>query len=139
MSEALRAAASLYNDPRYYSESEVRIRRNKARRRKIVRRQYMLLAFSIAVTIFLIVFIGTTLMSNTQSDDFTPEYKYYTSVTIHANDTMWDVAGKTYSPDHYKNMDQYINEICSINSISDPNKLYAGESLIVPYYSTVFN
>ena len=29
MSEAMRIAASLYNDPRYFSKSEIRIRNNK--------------------------------------------------------------------------------------------------------------
>jgi nucleoid-associated protein YgaU len=139
MSEAMRAAASLYNNPRYNSESEVRIMKNRIRRRRIVRRQYMLLAFAVAVVVFLSIFIASTVMTNAQGDDFTPEYKYYTSITVHANDTIWDVAAQNYSEDHYKNMNEYIKEICSINSISDPNRLYAGESLIVPYYSTIYN
>lgn len=139
MSEAMRAAASLYNDPRYYSESEVRIRKNKARRKRIIRRQYMLLGFAIAVVVFLIVFAANTLRTDAQSDEFTPEYKYYTTVVVHANDTIWDVARDTYSDQHYKNMKDYIAEICSINNISNPDMVFAGESLIVPYYSTIFN
>ncbi len=138
MSEAMRTAASLYNDPRYYSKSEVRIRNNKKRREKIFRRQLILLALSVAFMIFLIAFIFTSFMSDAQSDEYCPEYKYYKTVSVHADDTIWDIARVDYSSDHYDNMSAYISEICSINNIGDPNKINAGEALIVPYYSTEF-
>ena len=138
MSEAMRAAASLYNNPRYYSESEIRIRRNKARRQKIYRRQVMMLSLAVAFAVFAIVFIASSVMTNAQSDEATFEYKYYKTVTVHAEDTLWDIASANYSSDHYSDMNSYIGEICSINSISDRNSLKAGESLVVPYYSEEF-
>ena len=36
MSEAMRAAASLYNNPRYNSDSEIRIQKNKIKRQSII-------------------------------------------------------------------------------------------------------
>ncbi len=138
MSEAMRAAARLYNNPRYYSESEIRIRRNKARRQRIYRRQVMMLSLAVAFMVFTFVFIASSLMSNAQSDEATFEYKYYKTVTVHAEDTLWDIASANYSSEHYKDMNSYMGEICHINSISDGNSLKAGESLVVPYYSTEF-
>lgn len=138
MSEAMRAAASLYNDPRYFSESEVRIRKNKMKRQRIFRRQICLLALASALVLFLMIFIFSSFMSDAQSDDFTPEFKYYKTVTVHANDTLWDIAKNNYPSEHYKNVNAYISEICSINSIADSSSLQAGEALIIPYFSTEF-
>ena len=138
MSEAMRAAASLYNNPRYSSESEIRIQKNKIRRQRIVRRQFMLLGFSIAVVIFVFILMGTTIMSSAQSDEFEPEFKYYKSVTVHADETLWKIADSNFSEDNYKDLNEYIGEICMINSISDPDTLKAGEAIIIPYYSTEF-
>ncbi len=135
MSEAMAIAASLYNNPRYYSNSEIRIRNNKIRRQQIVRRQYMIISVVLFVAMFLTVFNLMSFKSSAQSDTFVPEYKYYKTVTIHSGDTLWNLASEEYSSDHYKNLESYISEICSINSIDSDTKLYSGETLIIPYYS----
>ena len=138
MSEAMRAAASLYNDPRYYSKSEVRIRNNKIRRQRIVRRQIILLALVVALFIFVLSFLLSSLMADAQSDEYKPEFKYYKTVTVHTDETMWDIATANYSDVHYRDLNEYISEICSINSIGNANNIKAGEALVIPYYSCEF-
>ncbi len=138
MSDAMRAAASLYNNPRFNSASEIRIRNNKIRRQKIVRRQFMLLGLSIAFVLFLIILMNSTIRSSAQSEDFEPQIKYYKTVMVHTDDTMWSIADEYYSSDNYKDMGSYISEICSINSIKDAGSLKAGEELIIPYFSSEF-
>ena len=138
MSEAMRAAASLYNNPRYNSVSEIRIQQNKIRRQRIVRRQYFLLGLTIALVIFLFAFIGTTVMSSAQSDEYKPSFKYYKTVTVHSDETLWNIANANFSEDNYDNLNEYIGEICMINAISDPDKINAGEDIVVPYYSADF-
>ena len=138
MSEAMRVAASLYNNPRYNSESEIRIQQNKIRRQRIVRRQYFLLGLTIALVIFLFAFIGTTVMSSAQSDEYEPSFKYYKTVTVHSDETLWNIANANFSEDNYDNLNEYIGEICMINAISDPDKINAGEDIVVPYYSAEF-
>ncbi len=138
MSEAMRAAASLYNNPRYNSESEIRIRKNKIRRQRIVRRQYFLLGLTIALVIFLFAFIGTTVMSSAQSDEYEPSFKYYKTVTVHSDETLWNIANANFSEDNYDNLNEYIGEICMINAISDPDTINAGEAIVIPYYSAEF-
>lgn len=138
MSEAMRAAASLYNNPRYNSVSEIRIQQNKIRRQRIVRRQYFLLGLTIALVIFLFAFIGTTVMSSAQSDEYEPSFKYYKTVTVHSDETLWNIANANFSEDNYDNLNEYIGEICMINAITDPDKINAGEDIVVPYYSAEF-
>ena len=138
MSEAMRAAASLYNNPRYNSVSEIRIQQNKIRRQRIVRRQYFLLGLTIALVIFLFAFIGTTVMSSAQSDEYEPSFKYYKTVTVHCDETLWNIANANFSEDNYDNLNEYIGEICTINAISDPDTINAGEDIVVPYYSAEF-
>ena len=138
MSEAMRVATSLYNDPRYYSKSEVRIRNNKRRRQQIFRRQVLLLGTAIAIVIFFFVFYFSTLLAGAQTDEYKPEFKYYKTITVHADDTLWDIAQNYYPEEHYSSVNTYMSEICSINNIKDVNHLNAGEALIVPYYSSEF-
>ena len=138
MSEAMRAAASLYNNPRYNSVSEIRIQQNKIRRQRIVRRQYFLLGLTIALVIFLFAFIGTTVMSSAQSDEYEPSFKYYKTVTVHSDETLWNIANANFSEDNYDNLNEYIGEICMINAITDPDKINAGEDIVIPYYSAEF-
>ncbi len=138
MSEAMRAAASLYNNPRYNSVSEIRIQQNKIRRQRIVRRQYFLLGLTIALVIFLFAFIGTTVMSSAQSDEYEPSFKYYKTVTVHSDETLWNIANANFPEDNYENLNEYIGEICMINAISDPDTINAGEDIVVPYYSAEF-
>lgn len=135
MSSAMYAAASLYNDPRYFSKSEVRIRANKLRRQRIFRRQIFVLASIVALMIFAFLFFGNTLRSDAQSEDYKPEFKYYTAVTVHSGDTLWSIASDNFSEDHYDSLNSYISEICSINQISEAESINAGECIILPYYS----
>ncbi len=138
MSNAMIAAASLYNDPRYFSASEVRIRNNRRRRQQIFRRQVFLLALLAAVMIFFMAFMFSSLMADAQSDDFVPSFKYYKTITIHTDDTLWAVAEDNFDSEHYTDIGAYMAEIRSINGITNSDMLHAGEALIIPYYSSEF-
>ena len=92
MSEAMAIAASLYNNPRYYSESEIHRRNNKIRRQQIVRRQYITISALAFIAMFLIMFNIFSFKVSAQSDSFVPEYKYYKSVMIHSGDSLWSIA-----------------------------------------------
>lgn len=138
MSEAMRAAASLYNNPRYFSESEERIRRNQIRRQRIVRRQYIALGTILAIVIFTICFSFTTILSGAEGEDHVTNYKYYKTVTLHSGDSVWSVASENYDSNQYRSLNEYISEINNINRLSAGSTVNAGEELIVPYYSTEF-
>ena len=90
----------------------------------------LLFCFSIAVVMLFIISFRTI---NAQAAPAEVMSKYYTSVRIEAGDTLWGIASN-YITDDYKDMNQYIQEICSINHICK-DEIRAGEYLIIPYYA----
>ena len=138
MSYAMYAAATINNDERYFSKSEIRIRNNRRRRQRIARMQ-RLVVFTAATLILVIgMFVASTLMTDARSDNKGFEYKYYTTMIVHTGDTLWNIATENFPDGHYKNVNAYINEICNINGICEADSLKAGESLILPYFSSEF-
>ena len=117
---------------------ETRIAMNKKRREAIFRRQVAILVLIISLLIFAGVFMFSAVMSDAQSDSYVPVFKYYTTVTVHTDDTLRGIADEYYYPSKYRDIKEYISEICSINNIGDADMIKSGEALIIPYYSTEF-
>ncbi|MBQ6588845.1 MAG: LysM peptidoglycan-binding domain-containing protein [Butyrivibrio sp.] len=134
MTKALMEAASLYNDPRFLSKSEIRIRENKKRRLRIVRRQKIALFLGIAFILFIILFSSYSLMSVAQDDNFVPKCKYYKVLTVHAGDNISQLAQEYFDEEEYEDFGSYVSEICKINQLTDSNFIKAGENIVVPYY-----
>jgi len=63
-------------------------------------------------------------------------FKYYTSIQIKNGDTLWSIA-KKYITDDYNNIQEYIDEVKSINQLG-PDDIHSGQYLTIPYYSNVF-
>ncbi len=122
-------------DADYIAYREERIEKNRKKRMKIVRRQRIILAFAIIAIVFLSLFLALSLESKADSGDI--RHKYYTSRTLYGGDSLYAIAMENYS-DEYKDIDTYIDEVCSINHIADKNSIQAGRSIIVPYYSYEF-
>lgn len=59
-------------------------------------------------------------------------YKYYTHIVVEEGDSLWDIAGK-YMTEEYPTRKEYISEIQGINHL-DGHMIYAGQTIIVPYY-----
>lgn len=135
MTKALMEAASLYNDPRFLSKSEIRIRENKKRRLRIVRRQKIALFLGIAFILFIILFSSYSLMSVAQDDNFVPKCKYYKVLTVHAGDSISQLAQEYFDEEEYEDFGSYVSEICKINQLTDSNFIKAGENIVVPYYA----
>lgn len=134
MTKALMEAASLYNDPRFLSKSELRIYENKKRRLRIVRRQKLALALFVTAVIFLLLFFRNSIKLEAQNENYIPKCKYYKVVTVHAGDNLSRIAGKFYDSQEYDDLDHFVSEICSINNLSDADVIRAGENIVVPYY-----
>lgn len=62
-----------------------------------------------------------------------PTYKYYTSFKVEDGDTVWSIAKEYYTVD-YKDMNEYIYEIKSMNHLSDELTIHEGAYLTIPYY-----
>ena len=61
--------------------------------------------------------------------------KYYTSIEVQSGDTLWSIASD-HITEEYRDMNAYIDEVCSINKISQ-NEIHAGQYLTIPYYSSI--
>ena len=94
---------------------------------------------SIGALIFgiLIVFSVSGLVTNARSTSDKQEYKYFMNYELERGDSLWSVASENYD-EHYDSIEDYMEEICIINSISVDTELMTGCSLIIPYYSYEF-
>ncbi len=66
-------------------------------------------------------------------------FKYYTSVTVEAGETLWGLADRYIDYEYYSDRNSYMDEVRSINHLDgDDSALTAGQILILPYYSSDF-
>jgi LysM repeat protein len=110
----------------------------KAKSRKQQRtKQIYLRLISTACLICAIATICSTnffqINAEASSEQGVVSYKYYTSVTVQTGETLWDIAN-IYMSDEFSSVQKYIDEVKSINHLTD-DRIYAGEELIVPHYS----
>lgn len=66
-------------------------------------------------------------------EDIQERYKYYTSVYVDRDETLWNIASE-YMSDEYTDIREYMDEVKSINHLAD-DELQYGTTICVPYYS----
>ncbi len=118
--------------------SERRIRNNKLRRRRQVKRQLFTIIMTIVLITGLSVF-GFGMNAKAQSTEAAADiqYKYYKSVMVESGDTIWNYAEVYADKDYYDSYESYINEVVQINALTD-DEITSGQYLILPYYSSEF-
>lgn len=118
------------------SVSERRIRNNRIRRQRELRRRIFMsvLTCVMAVAFSLIFFSFKT---KAQGSDEEILYKYYKSTVVEEGDTLWDYAASYASREHYTSYSAYIDEVKKINVLPDET-ITAGQHIILPYYSPEF-
>ena len=120
---------------------EMRIRRNRERRNRQLRRHIAMLVAAAGFILSLTVFGLNAVSSNASDDDAPVVYKYYRSVAVLPSDTVQGYAEACLSV-HPAGVDTDIErlsaEIRSINHLEEDETPLAGTRLIVPYYSYEF-
>lgn len=71
-----------------------------------------------------------------ENEKLTKRYKYYTSVYVNRNTTLWNIADE-YITEEYKDKRDYIDEVLRINQLTSDNLAY-GTTICVPYYSSEY-
>lgn len=112
--------------------SERRIRRNKYRRRRELRRHIMISILTLC-TVIILAFNIFSIKTNAKVASEVPEIKYYTSIMVKSGDTLWTIAAE-YMGEHYKSKSDYIEEVMRINALRDET-IYAGHHIVIPYYA----
>lgn len=113
--------------------SERRIRNNRIRRRREMRKNFLLfvLTFCLIVTTSIVI---SSFRSNAKTDPAKETCRYYKSITVSECDTLWSIA-KTYMDEtHYDSVQDYIDDVMHINNLRN-DAIYADAHLIVPYYA----
>ena len=67
------------------------------------------------------------------TEDNVHRYKYYTTVYVDRDATLWDIS-KKYVSAEYPDIRAYMDEVKSINHLMD-DELQYGTTICVPYYS----
>ena len=112
-------------------------RREIIARRKRQQRIHGVASISALILSIIIVFCIFGVDTNARSIEDHPEYKYFTNYELEYGDTLWSIA-EMHADHHYDSIEDYIDEVCTINSISKDTRLISGTSLIIPYYSQEF-
>ena len=113
-------------------------RRELYARRKQQQRIRSIISIGALILTILVVFSVSGLVTNARSTSDEQEYKYFMSYELEKGDSLWAIAEDHFDTNNYESVDQYMEEICIINSITIDTTLYEGMNLIVPYYSTEF-
>ena len=88
----------------------------------------LVITFSIGINGFL---------SNAKNGNSQISYKYYTSITVSNEDTLWSIAEKYMDMEHYSSVNDYIQEVKTMNHLQNDIITY-GEHLIIPYYADMY-
>ena len=120
----------------YIRERELRNYQRKLRRQKEIRRTFILTGITfVLVMVFTLSYHALLTHANTELENIS--YKYYTSVQIQPGDSLWSLADRYADCEHYASQEQYITEVMNMNHLTGED-IYAGNYLILPYYSTEF-
>lgn len=103
------------------------------RRRQEIFRKIVLFICAIIVT-FGIALGAYKSFTNAEEINDVHYYKYYTSITVEAGDTLSSLACEYGN--HFDSKNDFINEVIYSNHLTD-DSLICGQSLIVPYYSDI--
>jgi hypothetical protein len=118
------------------ARSERRIRNNRLRRQREMRKNILMFLMTVCLIITCSISLNG-FRSNAKDDSVKTAYKYYKSIMVERNDTLWSIAEEYNDKDHYDSIKDYIKEVMQINSLSD-DEIHYGDYLIVPYYDENF-
>jgi len=113
--------------------SERRIRMNKYRRQRELRRHIFISILTLCTAVILVSGIFS-IQTDAKDASEAFEVKYYTSIMIENGDTLWTIASE-YMGEHYESEEDYIKEVIHMNALRD-DTIYEGRHLIIPYYAS---
>ena len=104
------------------------IMNRKRNRKQCMVKRYSCLFTAILIT-FLILAVSLSICFTVNADQEKPKRHAY------KGESLWDIANE-HMTEEYDSPKTYIKEVKSINSLTDVDKIYAGQRIVIPYYST---
>ena len=111
-------------------------KRQQKRRKQLQRRICTMMATICMIVVCAVAFHGIRSMASNGENQL--KFKYYTQVTVAYGETLWDLSDSYIDYEEYKDKNEYIEEVQSINHLAEEDSIRAGQTLIVPYYSYDF-
>lgn len=105
-----------------------------ARRACKVRAEKRMIVIIGIIVVSLLILLGSSISAFASSRSPKTLHKYYTSIQIEQGDTLWTLADD-YIIDGVMSKEEFIDEVCQINRISENDILHSGRSIVVAYYS----
>lgn len=96
--------------------SERRIKNNRIRRQKEMRKNFLLVIMTVCLVITFSISMNSFL-SNAKDDSSQTSYKYYKSITIENSDSLWSIALEYMDAEHYDSVNDYIDEVKEMNHL----------------------
>ena len=109
-------------------------RLKKIKRTRQLRFRFFLSALFIAI-IITFVFGAFKINAKASTKDDIHYYKYFKSITVSKDDTLWTLAKENSVSDDYE---AYIKEVMHMNHIDEEEDIKTGMNLVIPYYSFDF-
>ena len=120
-----------------YQNSSIsqKAKKSMEHRAQIVFIQKCIIAVVVIVILSLAVILGTSIKAFAGSSGAEKErHTYYTSIEVEQGDTLCAIAD-TYMQNSGMTEQEYIDEICRLNHISDSDSIHEGGNLVIPYYT----
>lgn len=115
------------------ARSERRIANNRIRRQHEMRRHF----FMFLMTACLIITCSIAVCgfrSDAKNGCTENTNKYYKSIMVSGDDTLWSIAETYMDQNHYVSIYDYIEEVKFMNALMD-DEIHYGKYLIIPYYN----
>lgn len=117
-----------------YIDARTQLNKSRKYRRQLeLRRKIFLAALTITLIVsFIISYHAIISQASANTDNVS--FKYFTSIKVANGDSLWSIAQTYMDDEHYDSVQEYINEVKFTNHLED-DFIYAGQYLIVPYFS----
>ncbi len=118
------------------TEREYRNYKRKIRRQRVIRNRIIFAVLSFMLILGIVFSVKAFNSKAVEETDVT--YKYFKSLQIDKDDTLWSIAKEHIDYSYYDNVNDYIEEVKSINHLKDDTIKY-GQCIIIPYFSDEFH
>ena len=116
--------------------SERRILKNRIRRQREMKKNFLIFIMTVCLIITCSISMNG-FRSNAKDDSTEVSYKYYKSISVANNETLWSIAEQYMDAEHYDSISDYIQEVKSMNDLKD-DVIHYGDYLVIPYYDHNF-
>lgn len=99
-----------------------------------IHRHYRLILVTLGAIMIITMFMFGVSAKDRTVNASTYNEKYFKCIDIDDDDTLWTIA-EEYMTEDYSSIDEYIDEVKSINDLTS-DKIYSGASLVIPYYAS---